>query len=105
MGGRRRTILISPEAYRDLIDIWAERASATSPDKADDRLREIDRVCARLVDDVPLEGRGREELASGLLSIFHHPDVIFYRATEASIEIVRTIHYRRDIEAIFDPRD
>jgi toxin ParE1/3/4 len=102
MRGRRRTILISPEAVGDLIDIWTELAAGASTDKADGRLREIDRVCARLVDDVPLDGRQRNELASGLRSIFHHPHVVFYRATGASIEIVRVIHFRRDIDAIFD---
>jgi hypothetical protein len=62
---RSRIILISPEAQRDLVDIWTEH-----PRQGNNRPREIDRVCARLVDDVPIEGRGRDDLASGLRSIF-----------------------------------
>ncbi len=47
-------------------------------------------------------GRKREELAQGLRSSVVGNYLIFYRAIEDGIEIVRVISGHRDIEALFE---
>jgi len=38
---------------------------------------------------------------SGLRSVLVSPYVIFYRVGESSLDIVRVLHGRRDLDAIF----
>jgi toxin ParE1/3/4 len=37
----------------------------------------------------------------GLRSVAVEPHVIFYRVTRSAVEIVRVLHGRRDVEAVF----
>ncbi len=46
-------------------------------------------------------GRAREELQSNLRSLAVGNYVIFYRPSPDGIEVVRVLHGKRDIEAIF----
>ena len=55
---------------------------------------------ARLV-GYPGMGRAREELAPGLRSIPEGKYVIFYRASEEGILVVRVLHGSRDARRIF----
>jgi toxin ParE1/3/4 len=47
-------------------------------------------------------GRHREELAPGILSFPFGRYMIFYRASQDAIEIVRVLHVARDIQSIFE---
>lgn len=105
MARGRRSIVWSPEAESDLFEIRSWYAVKASADVADARLRAIDRACRRL-QDFPRRGRARGELLPGLRSLLINPHVVFYRITPNSIEIVRVLHSRRDIGAIFsNPED
>jgi plasmid stabilization system protein ParE len=66
---------------------------------ADSQLLDIDRVCAMLRDH-PFAGRSRDELRPDLRSAVARAYVVFYRVT-VRLEIVRVLHGRRDLDAIF----
>lgn len=93
-------IVWSPEAETDLIGIWLYGAQVHSPADADRHLRAIDAACRRLV-NWPQSGRARPEIARGLRSVPVAPHVVFYRVTSSAVEIVRVLHARRDVDAIF----
>ena len=63
-------------------------------------LREIGRACQAL-EGHSIAGRPRDELRIGMRSVLVHPYVIFFRTTDLSVEIVRILHQRRDIDTIF----
>jgi toxin ParE1/3/4 len=93
-------IVWSPEAETDLIDIWLYGAQEHSPAAADRRLRAIDKACRRLM-NWPHSGLARPEIARGLRSLSVAPHVVFYRVTSSAVEIVRILHARRDVDAVF----
>lgn len=49
----------------------------------------------------PEIGPRRERLGAGLRAQFHRGYVIYYRATEAELVIVRVLHGARDTTAMF----
>ena len=97
---RRRRVVWSPEADRDLLDIWAYYARVASPEIADNLLREIDRV-GEGIGENPLLSRQRDELLPGLRSVIVRPHVIFFRIRDSVVEVIRVLHGRRDFPAIF----
>jgi ParE toxin of type II toxin-antitoxin system, parDE len=46
-----------------------------------------------------------DELIPGLRSVLAHPHIVFYRVSGSNIEVVRVLHQRRDIDAIFGSDD
>jgi toxin ParE1/3/4 len=98
-----RDTVWSPEAEEDLIGIWGHLAREATDQVADNQLDDIDRACAKLK-VWPHSGRPRENLFPGLRSVLAHPYVIFYRVRSGLVEVVRVIHGRRDIDAIFAGR-
>ena len=90
----------SPEAEQDLLAIWNYVAREASPDVADEQLRSVDRACEALA-QWPHSGRARDELFRGVRSIAVEAYVIFYRVEDSAIEIVRVLHQRLDVDAIF----
>ena len=100
MPNRKRPISLSPEADEDLIEIWGYLAREASERVADRQLHEIDATCSRL-NVWPYSGRKRDDLLPGMRSVPVHPYVMFYRIRDDVIEIVRVLHGRRDIAAIF----
>jgi toxin ParE1/3/4 len=54
-----------------------------------------------LLADRALMWRARDEVAPGLRSVLRHPDVIFYRVNNGSIEVARVLHGKRNFAAIF----
>jgi toxin ParE1/3/4 len=95
-----RRLIWSQPADTDLLDIWGYLAEQASPDIADRQLRNIVTACDRLV-TWPFSGRPRNELVEGMRSIVVHPYLVFYRPSDAAVEIVRVLHGRRDLDAIF----
>ena len=55
----------------------------------------------RLVAEFPDSGRSREDLAPGLRSVLVDPYIVFYLSAADHIQIIRILHGRRDIRAIF----
>src|SRR6202049_1922580 len=90
----------SPEAEQDLFAIWIHLAREASPDVADEQLRSLDRACEALA-QWPHSGRARDELFRGVRSIAVEAYVVFYRVGNSAIEIIRVLHGRRDVDAIF----
>ncbi|NVO16529.1 MAG: type II toxin-antitoxin system RelE/ParE family toxin [Rhodoplanes sp.] len=100
MATSRLKLLWSPEAERDLGDAYDYVAITGSPGGAANLLRSLEQGCRSLL-DYPHKGRPRSELTSGLRSMVIHPYVVFYRLSETAVEVVRVLHGRRDIDAIF----
>ena len=95
-----RRITRSPEAGHDLVARRLYGANEWSPEQADKHLFEIESICDRLLDDPEL-GRPRNELIVGVRSIVIMPHVVFYRVSKTEIEIVRVLHHRKDVGAVF----
>jgi toxin ParE1/3/4 len=91
----------SPEAERDLFEIWDYVWSAATAAVADKQLHEIDRVCF-VLGAWPEYGRARNDVRQGLRSVSVSRYVVFYRVTKKAIEIVRVMDERRDVDVIFD---
>ena len=96
-------IVWSPEAEEDLFEIWSYLADRASPQIADAQLNAIENACAKL-GHWPYSGRQRDALLPGLRSVLASPYVVFYRVRDDAVDIVRVLHGRRDLGAIFsDP--
>jgi toxin ParE1/3/4 len=104
MNEDRLPIILSPEADRDLLDIWAHLSQEISVAIADKQLREIKRLCLA-ISDWPEYGRAREDVRKGMRSAPIGRYVVFYRPTRDAIELVRVLDERRDVDAIFRPGD
>ena len=93
-------IRISPRASSDLIEIWSYIAddSVANADTFIDKLYQTIQTLA----NQPGSGRRREELAPGILSFPYGRYIIFYRASQNAIELVRVLHGARDIQTIFE---
>jgi toxin ParE1/3/4 len=93
-------VRISPRASSDLTEIssYISDDSVTNADAFIDKLYATIQVLA----NQPGSGRQREELAHGILSFPFGRYIIFYRASQDAIEIVRVLHGARDIHTIFE---
>jgi toxin ParE1/3/4 len=88
-------------AKQDLRDIWRGLAEYSGLSVADSKLANIESKFQVLV-QFPNSGRSRDELLVGLRSYPAGDFVIFYRTLETTVEVVRVLHGRRDINSIFD---
>jgi toxin ParE1/3/4 len=88
----------SVRAEVDLAEIWLYLFSNASKEVADAQLNKI-RAAAESLQENPFRGRPRNELRAGLRSVLAQPYVVFYTATDASLEIVRVLHGRRNLAA------
>lgn len=100
MADPERPLLWSRDALADLSAIWSFYAGAAGSLTADRIVRNVEKM-ARLLEDHPFVGRSRDEVRTGVRSIASRPHVIFYRVTDNTIEIIRVLDGRRDIEEIF----
>jgi toxin ParE1/3/4 len=93
-------VRISPRAVADLTEIWSYIA--------DDSVGNADSFIDKLYETIQLlanqsgSGRRREELAPGIQSFPFGRYVIFYRANQDAIEVVRVLQGARDIHRIFE---
>lgn len=100
MSSAKNPIIWSRKAENDLLEIWSYLARKASHEVANGQLRAIDQATQRLR-EWPFSGRARDELRPSIRSVVVNPFVVFYRVTPAAVEIVRVLHSRRDIDAIF----
>jgi toxin ParE1/3/4 len=91
---------VSDAARADLDDIWFYIAQ-DDPDAADGFIRAIVSRFPALA-SMPYLGRAREELSAGLRSFPVQKYVIFYRAREDGVEIVRVLSGARDLPPLFE---
>jgi toxin ParE1/3/4 len=91
---------ISKRAKADIDEIWAYVAAETSIQAAS-RVGDSLSRCFRLLRRAPFAGRSREQdLIPGLRSISTGRYVVFYRAEDGVVRIVRVLHGSRDTQAI-----
>ena len=93
-------IRFSESTKQDLRDIWRGLAEYSGLAFADSTLANIESKF-RLLAQFPSSGRMRDELLVGLRSYPAGDFVIFYRILETTVEVVRILHGRRDIDVIF----
>lgn len=93
-------LLWSPASETDLLELWGYLATHASGVVADEQVRKVERAC-RVLSEWPHSGRPRDALIPGMRSVAVAPYVVFYRVSDNTIEVVRVLHGRRDIEAIF----
>jgi toxin ParE1/3/4 len=86
----------SPQAERDVREIWAYYAVRASAEAASKVLRTIEAAVGRVA-NLPMAGRPRDDLRPSLRSVLAHPYLIFYRLKDGGVEIVRVLHERRDL--------
>ena len=91
---------ITDRADADLFEISLYLARQGSIETAERFIDAVHEQFRRLADH-PGMGRAREELAPGLRSIPEGKYVIFYRALQEGILIVRVLHGSRDARRIF----
>jgi toxin ParE1/3/4 len=92
-------LIVSPEARSDLVEIWRYLGARSS--RAIARVMQEIRARFQMLVDFPESGIRREELRAGLRSFPVENYVIFYFIIDGGVEIVRVLHGRREIEAIF----
>ncbi len=94
-------IIYTPEADRDLDDIWDYIAqdSVLQADRLWDRFRAKLEHLARW----QTIGRPRPELATGCRSYPYGNYCFYFRPTDAGIEVIRILHSSRDIGQITFP--
>jgi toxin ParE1/3/4 len=93
----------APAARNDLREIWRYYVRVGSPEIADRLLRDIARASER-IRLRPLAWRERYDVMPGLRSILVPPYVLFYRVKADTIEVVRVVHQRRNLAALFATR-
>ena len=91
-------------ASRDIeaiIDYVADRSSC---DAAENLLNRINNRCKRLA-SFPSMGRKRDELAPNVRSFPIDDYLIFYRAIEEGVEVLRVVSGYRDLRVLFSQSD
>ena len=88
-----------PLAELDLLDIW-DYIADDSFERADEFLDRIESKLQALA-RTPGMGKRRKELLPGLQSFPIGNYVVFYRASEDGIDVIRVLRGSRDIEEIF----
>jgi toxin ParE1/3/4 len=94
---------ITEQAQADLDELWdylAERNEAAA-NRLLAEILERSRFHARF----PKTGRPRDDLTPALRSFVVRPYVIFFRAVDDTIEILRVLHGSRDIDSIIKADD
>jgi toxin ParE1/3/4 len=94
------SIEFRPEDRDDLNEIW-EFIAKDSPTAATRWVDTIEDKC-RTVSDYPDMGRSRNDLEPGIQVFPVGKYAVCYRAIPNGIEIVRVLHFSRDIEALFE---
>jgi toxin ParE1/3/4 len=96
----KKQIQFAPVALQDLRDIWRGFAEYSSLTLADAKLAMLQEKLV-ILSQFPESGRRRDDLMLGMRSFPAVEFVIFYRIVDDSIQIIRVVNGRRDIEAIF----
>ena len=91
---------LSPEADRDLEDIFDYTEREFGFDQVTEYLSGFDGLFVKLVNNPEL-GKEREEIREGLRSLLKEKHVVFYRILANRIRIVRILHGSRDLRTFF----
>jgi toxin ParE1/3/4 len=97
MPASRSGYRLRPQAEADLEQIWLYTAERWSPDQAERYLRMIVTVFGELASG---EKRGRTvDLRDGYLKHSVGSHVVYYTALEETIEVIRVLHGRMDVDS------
>jgi toxin ParE1/3/4 len=88
-------------ALNDLLDLWVIIADAPGTNRANAFIKKIEKTLLTLSKQ-PMMGRARPELRDNLRSFPVNPYILFYEPRDDGILLVRVIHGRRDIDALFN---
>ncbi|MCI5139350.1 MAG: type II toxin-antitoxin system RelE/ParE family toxin [Candidatus Electrothrix sp. AR1] len=94
-------VIFSPEAVKDLEDIWLYIAQ-DSPDRADNFVDKLRDSCMEDLALSPKIGSKRNYLSKDLLALPFKNYMIYYRCRSAQVQIVRVLHGSKDMGAIFN---
>jgi toxin ParE1/3/4 len=92
----------SRRAERDL-NLIGDHIKQHNPAAAERWVDLIESKCRSLAEH-PGVGRSRSDLRKNLRSLAVGNYIIFYRRIQGGIEIVRVLHGRRNLRALFSPR-
>ena len=90
-------------ARQDILDIWTHIAQEDA-DAADRLLDALGERCGLLA-ATPRLGPARPDLAPDLRHSVLGNLLILYREISGGVEIVRVLHARRDLTALFSPQE
>jgi toxin ParE1/3/4 len=90
--------VLSPAARRDLSEIWDSSARNWGADRADRSVMAIRDACAGLADG-SRQGRAADDIRPGYRKQPAGSHLIFCRAAERRIEVIRILHRRRDVSS------
>jgi toxin ParE1/3/4 len=93
------TYRLTERARQDVLKIW--EYIADSNEEAADRFIDLLIHHLQLLGDNPYAGRRRDALRPGYRSFPVGEYLIFYRITEPGVCVMRVVHARRDLEALF----
>jgi toxin ParE1/3/4 len=96
----KRSLVYSLPARRDLREIRNYLIREASIETAETLIRAMHGKLI-VLEQRPLMGRSRGELAQGLRALLVDPYIAFYLVTDSNVEIVRVLHGSRNIEVIF----
>lgn len=96
------SIRLTPEAKRDLADIFRYSAKTWGLDQASQYTRAIDAALTEIASR-PKAGRPRDNLLPGMRSRNVQRHVIYYRDVEDGIWVIRILHTAQDPDAAFPP--
>jgi toxin ParE1/3/4 len=89
--------VLSPRAQQDLDEIWNYTAKTWGERQAEAYMRLLQRAIETVADD-PRRGHPCEEVRTGYRRYSAGAHMLFYRAVDAGIDIVRILHSRMDFE-------
>jgi toxin ParE1/3/4 len=87
--------VLSPRAKIDLAEIWEYTAANWSIDQAEIYVRHI-QLAIEAIADNPRLGRPCDEIRPGYRKHPAGSHVVFYRLTDAGVDVVRVLHGRMD---------
>jgi toxin ParE1/3/4 len=93
------TLILSPEAEQDLVDIWLYIAE-DQPVNADHFLERLEKIAQKLAEFTDL-GVERLDLAPDIKSFPVDRYMLYYRPNDHGIELVRVLHGSRDVNLLF----
>lgn len=91
--------VLSPQGRRDIAEIW-DYLAKYSELEADSVVDDLN-AKFRLLREFPYLGRKRDEIRAGYRSVTAGEYIVLYRIVRRSAEIMRVIHGKRDLPALF----
>ena len=95
--------IVSPEASRDLDEI-SDYFAARNVEAGEQFVEEFNRKCRNLI-NFPNMGRSYQEIITSVWGIPLMGYIIFYRAIDSGIEIIRVVRGERDLPLLFSDED